>query len=107
MSRRADPVELDAGPFTAEAPAGVVSITDDVRRTRLDNGVIVVSERIPGLRSVATGVWVRQGGAHEGEDEAGASHLLEHMVFKGTRKRSAADIALALERLGGSLDAYT
>ncbi len=81
---------------------------EEIRRTELSNGTVVVSERIPGIRSVAGGVWVRHGGAHEGRvEEAGASHLLEHMVFKGTRSRSAAEIALALERLGGSLDAYT
>lgn len=78
-----------------------------VSETELDNGVRVLSERIPSVRSASVGVWVRQGGAHEGLDEHGASHLLEHMVFKGTRKRSAADIAMALESLGGSLDAYT
>ncbi|MDZ7779388.1 MAG: pitrilysin family protein [Gemmatimonadota bacterium] len=76
-------------------------------RTTLDNGVVVISERIPGVRSVATGVWIRHGGAHETEEQGGASHLLEHMVFKGTRRRTAGDLALALERLGGSLDAYT
>jgi len=88
--------------------ASVRGAAEQIVRTRLDNGVIVVSERIPGIRSVAAGVWVRQGGAHERtEAEAGASHLLEHMVFKGTARRSSADIALELERLGGSLDAYT
>ncbi|NIP57053.1 MAG: insulinase family protein, partial [Gemmatimonadetes bacterium] len=62
---------------------------------------------MPGVRSAAVGVWVRQGAAHEARGEMGASHLLEHLVFKGTRKRSAREIATALEGLGGSLDAYT
>lgn len=75
--------------------------------TRLDNGITVLTETIPGVRSVAVGVWVRQGSAHERAREAGVSHLLEHMVFKGTERRSARDIALALESVGGSLDAYT
>jgi len=75
--------------------------------TLLPNGVQVLSERIPGVRSAAVGVWVRHGSAHEGSDLLGASHLLEHLVFKGTEKRTARDIALALESLGGSLDAYT
>jgi predicted Zn-dependent peptidase len=75
--------------------------------TALDNGVQVLCERIPGVRSAAVGVWVRQGSAHEVERDTGASHLLEHMVFKGTERRTAAEIALALEGLGGSLDAYT
>jgi predicted Zn-dependent peptidase len=73
----------------------------------LPNGVRVLTERIPGVRSVSVGAWVRQGAAHETRETMGASHLLEHMVFKGTRRRSAREIALALEGLGGSLDAYT
>jgi predicted Zn-dependent peptidase len=78
-----------------------------MRETVLDNGVRVLSEHVQGLRSVATGVWVRHGAAHESEELGGASHLLEHLVFKGTRRRTARDLALALESLGGSLDAYT
>jgi len=78
-----------------------------VTRTRLENGIEVLLEPIPGVRSVAAGVWVRQGAAHEAPERMGGSHLLEHMVFKGTERRSAHDIALSLESLGGSLDAYT
>ncbi len=78
-----------------------------MRRSVLDNGVQVLSEWMPGVRSASVGVWVRQGGVHEGPGEYGASHLLEHMVFKGTAQRSAREIALSLEVLGGSLDAYT
>jgi predicted Zn-dependent peptidase len=79
----------------------------DVRVTTLDNGLRVLTERVPGVRSAAAGVWVIQGGAHEPAEIMGASHMLEHMVFKGTRSRSAKEIALSLESLGGSLDAYT
>ena len=78
-----------------------------VGRTTLDNGVLVLSEHISSVRSAAVGVWVRKGGAHEEVRDFGASHLLEHMVFKGTRRRTAPEIAVALESLGGSLDAYT
>jgi predicted Zn-dependent peptidase len=78
-----------------------------VRFSRRENGVRVLTERIPGVRSVSVGVWVLQGAAHEAPADMGASHLLEHMVFKGTENRSAREIALALESLGGSLDAYT
>lgn len=78
-----------------------------VRSARLSNGVRVLAEEMPGAASVAVGVWVAQGGAHEPPERLGASHLLEHMVFKGTETRTAAEIALSLERLGGSLDAYT
>ncbi|MEE2669039.1 MAG: pitrilysin family protein [Gemmatimonadota bacterium] len=73
----------------------------------LDNGVRVVTERVRGVRSTAIGVWVRQGSAHEPPELGGVSHLLEHLVFKGTERRSAHEIALSLESLGGSLDAYT
>ncbi len=78
-----------------------------LRRTELPNGLTVLSEYMPGVRSVAFGAWVRAASIHEPPDRMGVSHLLEHMVFKGTPKRSARDIALALEGLGGSLDAYT
>src|SRR5437763_1611989 len=77
------------------------------RRTVLPNGLVVVSEHMPGVRSVAFGAWVRAASLHEPRERMGVSHLLEHMVFKGTPTRSAHDIALALEALGGSLDAYT
>ena len=62
---------------------------------------------MPGVRSVALGGWVRAASLHESADKMGVSHMLEHMVFKGTPSRSAKDRALALETLGGSLDAYT
>ena len=78
-----------------------------MRETRLANGVRVLSEQISGVRSIAAGVWVRHGAAHEAVEHTGVSHLLEHMVFKGTANRSALEIADALEGLGGSLDAYT
>lgn len=76
-------------------------------RDELPGGLVVATERVPGIRSVAIGAWVRQGAAHESEAQLGASHLLEHMVFKGAGERSAREIALALERRGGDLDAYT
>lgn len=76
-------------------------------QTSLPNGVQVLTERIPGVRSAAIGVWIRQGSAHESGELMGASHLLEHLVFKGTKRRTAREIALSLESLGGSLDAYT
>ena len=62
---------------------------------------------MPGVRSVAFGAWVRAASLHEPRERMGVSHLLEHMVFKGTSQRSAHQIALSLEALGGSLDAYT
>jgi predicted Zn-dependent peptidase len=81
-------------------------VSEGYARSELD-GLVALSERMPGLRSVAVGVWVRTGSVHEKPEEMGVSHLLEHMVFKGTTQRTAKDIALVLERVGGSLDAYT
>jgi predicted Zn-dependent peptidase len=80
---------------------------DGFRRTVLPNGLTVLSEHMPGVRSVAFGAWVRAASLHEPRERMGVSHLLEHMVFKGTARRSAKQIALELEALGGSLDAYT
>ena len=78
-----------------------------LQRTVLPNGLTVLSEMMPGVRSVAFGCWVRAASVHETRDRMGVSHLLEHMVFKGTRNRTAREIAFSLEVLGGSLDAYT
>jgi len=78
-----------------------------VSRTVLPNGLTVLSEFVPGVRSVAIGAWVRSGSMHETPAQMGIAHLLEHMVFKGTAKYSAKALALSLEVLGGSLDAYT
>lgn len=78
-----------------------------LRRTVLSNGLTVLSEHMPGVRSVALGAWVRAASLNETPEVMGVSHMLEHMVFKGTEKRSARDLALSLETLGGSLDAYT
>jgi predicted Zn-dependent peptidase len=80
---------------------------EGLRRSVLPNGLTVLSEHMPGVRSVAIGAWVRAASLHEPRERMGVSHLLEHMVFKGTRRRSAKEIALSLECLGGSLDAYT
>ena len=78
-----------------------------VLRTEGPNGLVVLTESMPALRSAAAGFWIRTASAHETPDKMGVSHLLEHMVFKGTTTRSAQDIALALEGKGGALDAYT
>jgi predicted Zn-dependent peptidase len=92
---------------TAVVESGRVRGDRALEETTLANGIRVLSEPISGVRSAAVGVWVRRGSAHEAAGDHGTSHLLEHMVFKRTRKRTAAEIANALEGLGGSLDAYT
>jgi len=94
------------GAITPPRP-GAFASDPAVRATRLDNGLTVVSEAMPSVRSVALGVWVRRSSVHEVRHEMGISHFLEHMVFKGTERRSAREIAMALENLGGSLDAFT
>jgi predicted Zn-dependent peptidase len=79
----------------------------DIRITQLDNGLTVATERVPGARSVATGAWVGVGARDEPEHEAGVSHFLEHLLFKGTADRSSREIATAVERVGGDLNAFT
>jgi predicted Zn-dependent peptidase len=84
-----------------------VRLDRDVFQTIAPNGVRILSERVASVRSVAVGIWVRSASVHEPRGHMGVSHLLEHMVFKGTARRSAQEIALELEVRGGSLDAYT
>jgi len=82
-------------------------LDDGLFRSVTPGGLTVLSERLPGVRSAAVGIWVRAASAHEPPARMGVSHLLEHMVFKGTERRTARQLALALECRGGSLDAYT
>ncbi len=79
----------------------------DVLKREMKNGLLVASEVIPHLRSVAIGVWVRCGSRFESAELNGISHFIEHLLFKGTKKRSAADIANAIDSVGGQLDAFT
>ncbi|MEM1360538.1 MAG: pitrilysin family protein [Pseudomonadota bacterium] len=74
---------------------------------RLPNGLRIVTENMPGLRSASVGVWVTAGGRHERAEQNGIAHFLEHMAFKGTAKRSALQIAEAIEDVGGYINAYT
>jgi predicted Zn-dependent peptidase len=78
-----------------------------IRRTRLDSGLRVVTEALPGLRSAAIGFWVGSGGRDEPDELAGASHFLEHLLFKGTERRTAVEIAEAVESCGGDMNAFT
>ena len=75
--------------------------------TTLGSGLRVVTERVPGARSVAAGVWVGVGARDEPEEVSGVSHFLEHLLFKGTQERSARDIASAVDRVGGDMNAFT
>src|SRR3984893_13670452 len=80
---------------------------DVVQSTKLSNGISVLTEHMPGLRSVTAGIWVRCGSRHESPELNGICHFIEHAVFKGTARRTAYDIAVETDRLGGHLDAYT
>ena len=79
----------------------------NLRRTVLANGLIVLTERMEHLRSVAMGVWIKSGSRCEPAEVNGISHFVEHMVFKGTRSRSAQSIAREMDSIGGNLDAFT
>jgi predicted Zn-dependent peptidase len=81
--------------------------TDEIRETRLANGIRLVTERMPEARSVSLGVWVGVGGRDEPAELAGASHFLEHLLFKGTSTRSARQIAEAVDAVGGEMNAFT
>jgi predicted Zn-dependent peptidase len=79
----------------------------NIEITRLSNGLTIVTDPMPQLESVAMGVWVNCGGRHETAPIMGVSHMLEHMAFKGTKRRSTRDISVEIEAVGGFLNAYT
>src|SRR6266853_2819437 len=79
----------------------------DIERTVLPNGVRVVTERMPHVRSVSVGVWIGTGSREESPEQSGISHFIEHMVFKGSKNRSAEQIARSVDSIGGGLDAFT
>jgi predicted Zn-dependent peptidase len=78
-----------------------------VRRTVLPGGLRVVTEFLPAVRSVALGIWVGVGSRDEDESHAGATHYLEHLLFKGTRKRTALEISAEMDAVGGEMNAFT
>ena len=77
------------------------------KKAYLENGVPVVTESLKSVRSVVLGIWVKVGSRNETTEKNGISHCLEHMFFKGTKKRSAKDIAFEIDSLGGDLNAFT
>lgn len=79
----------------------------DIEVTKLANGLTVVTDPMPQLQSAALGVWVNAGGRNESEPVMGVSHMLEHMAFKGTKRRTARQIAEEIESVGGYMNAYT
>ncbi|MFA5072459.1 MAG: pitrilysin family protein [Nitrospirota bacterium] len=77
------------------------------RKDTLTNGIRVVSETLPKSRSISIGVWVKVGSRHEPAQLGGVSHFIEHLFFKGTEKRSAKEIAIAMDSIGGEMNAFT
>ena len=78
-----------------------------IKQTTLPNGIRLIYEKMEQVRSVAMGVWVDTGSVRETQETAGASHLIEHMVFKGTARRSAEQIAVEMDAIGGNINAFT
>src|ERR1700737_1890872 len=79
----------------------------NIRKTVLSNGLTVLTERMPHVRSVSMGAWIGSGSRDEAAEVNGISHFVEHMVFKGTTTRSAQQIAREVDTIGGNLDAFT
>ena len=88
---------------------GVSGLTEknNTRKTKLENGLTILTEQMPHVRSVAVGVWVRSGSRVEEAETNGMSHFIEHTVFKGTNKRTVRQIAADMDSVGGQIDAFT
>jgi predicted Zn-dependent peptidase len=84
-----------------------ISPARDIEMTTLANGLRVITEAMPHVRSVSVGIWIGSGSRRETAEQNGLSHFIEHMLFKGTSKRSAEDIARSVDSIGGNLDAFT
>ena len=82
-------------------------MTQDVNKTVLSNGITILTKQMPYVRSVSMGVWVNVGARDESPEENGLSHLIEHMIFKGTRQRTAYQIAKEFDAIGGQTNAFT
>src|SRR6266850_6040322 len=83
------------------------AMSDEIRKEVFANGLVLITEPMRTLRSVALGVWMKRGSRHESSDQNGISHFIEHLLFKGTETRSAKDIALVIDSVGGQMDAFT
>lgn len=82
-------------------------MNENIQVARLTNGLTILTEKMPGVRSATIGIWIKKGSRHEPPHLNGISHFIEHAVFKGTERRSALDVAVESDRLGGNFDAYT
>ena len=88
-------------------PAALTQAPRNIRKTRLSNGLLVLTERVPQVRSVSMGIWLATGSRDEAPEVNGISHFVEHLVFKGTKSRSAKQLAREVDSIGGNLDAFT
>lgn len=99
---------MTAAAATGTAATGETAVTDqDYNKTLADSGLTIISERMPWVRSASIGIWVKTGSRYESDDQAGISHMLEHMVFKGTNRRTGLEIVQAIEGVGGHINAFT
>ena len=90
------------------AVSGPVPVTQSaIIRDVLPNGLRLLTERMPHVRSVSIGVWLARGSRHEPQEQSGIAHFVEHMLFKGTSTRTAEDIAQTIDSIGGQMDAFT
>ncbi|MCK4739139.1 MAG: insulinase family protein, partial [Deltaproteobacteria bacterium] len=78
-----------------------------ITKTHLKNGIPIITEEMPDVESATVGLWVKTGARDESEEIRGVSHFIEHLLFKGTKKRTAFDIAKSIEAVGGVLNAFT
>ena len=101
------PSAISAETSLVTPPVTYATPERNIRRTTLPNGMVILTEQMPHLRSVAMGAWMRAGSRHEAAEVNGISHFIEHMVFKGTKHRSAQQIAREVDAIGGNLDAFT
>lgn len=93
--------------FSTLGKAEIPAQSRNIRRTELPNGLVILTEKMEHVRSVSMGVWVKTGSRDEQPEINGISHFVEHMVFKGTKSRSAKKIAREVDAIGGNLDAFT
>jgi predicted Zn-dependent peptidase len=91
-------------PVSSSSAASALGL---IVKEKLPNGLTLVTEAMPHVRSVAIGVWLKRGSRHESAEQSGISHFIEHMVFKGTKNRSAERIAAEVDSIGGHMDAFT
>ena len=98
---------LMSGPLLPQAENIMVEEVRNIRRQVLPNGLMVITEEMQHIRSVSIGIWIKTGSRDEDPQVNGISHFVEHMVFKGTKHRSAEDIARQVDSIGGNMDAFT